>query len=69
MIGPNLTSPHWRKSSHSGDTGGECVEVAALAPAIGIRDSKNPHGPVLLLPGTHWKTLTRRIKDGQYDPA
>jgi len=37
------TSPVWRKSSRSTQgTSGECVEVAQLAHAIGLRDSKNP---------------------------
>ncbi|HXA60883.1 MAG TPA: DUF397 domain-containing protein [Streptosporangiaceae bacterium] len=35
----------WRKSSHSGPEGDECVEVADLTVAIGVRDSKNPGGP------------------------
>ncbi|WP_026415772.1 DUF397 domain-containing protein [Actinomadura oligospora] len=40
--------PRWRKSSYSGDTGGStCVEVAALEPLIGIRDSKAPDEPHL----------------------
>ena len=38
----DLTGARWRKSSYSGDTGGECVEVADLTPHIAIRDSKNP---------------------------
>ncbi|GHD29487.1 DUF397 domain-containing protein [Streptomyces galbus] len=38
----------WRKSSYSGDQGGECLEVALTpSPAIAVRDSKNPAGPVL----------------------
>ncbi|MEU9730760.1 DUF397 domain-containing protein [Streptomyces sp. NPDC048002] len=41
----------WVKSSHSGDTGGDCVEVADLAPHIAIRDSKHPaHGTVTVTP-------------------
>ncbi|WP_306318488.1 MULTISPECIES: DUF397 domain-containing protein [unclassified Streptomyces] len=40
----------WRKSSYSGDDGGECVECAPLTPtAIAVRDSKNPDGPRLAL--------------------
>ncbi|MFF5265052.1 DUF397 domain-containing protein [Actinomadura viridis] len=68
MTRPNAPA-QWRKSSHSGAEGGDCVEVAGLRPAIGVSDSKNPHGPVLLLPAAQWQTLTRRIKAGQYDPA
>ncbi|MBO4257506.1 DUF397 domain-containing protein [Streptomyces griseorubiginosus] len=38
----------WRKSSYSGDQGGECLEVAELPCAtVAVRDSKNPVGPVL----------------------
>ncbi|MGW1804202.1 DUF397 domain-containing protein [Streptomyces sp. NPDC002078] len=40
----------WRKSSYSGDQGGECIEVAELAEAtVAIRDSKTPAGPILTL--------------------
>ncbi|MGW1210363.1 DUF397 domain-containing protein [Streptomyces sp. NPDC002499] len=41
----------WRKSSYSGDQGGNCVEVAETSspatPTIALRDSKNPAGPIL----------------------
>lgn len=30
---PDLTGAQWRKSSYSSDTGGQCVEVAALSGA------------------------------------
>ncbi|SEC85606.1 protein of unknown function [Streptomyces sp. PAN_FS17] len=39
---PKLANVQWRKSSYSGNTGGDCVEVAELAPCMAIRDSKNP---------------------------
>ncbi|MER6616744.1 DUF397 domain-containing protein [Streptomyces xantholiticus] len=42
-----LGAAAWRKSSYSGDTGGQCVEVADLAPHVAVRDSKNPDGPAL----------------------
>ncbi|MFC8347717.1 DUF397 domain-containing protein [Streptomyces sp. NPDC057280] len=44
-MGSNLdvTRAQWRKSSYSGSSGGDCVEVAQLAPHIAVRDSKNPH--------------------------
>ncbi|MFB8245232.1 DUF397 domain-containing protein [Streptomyces sp. NPDC055952] len=44
---PEFSEAHWRKSSYSGNTGGECVEVAELRSAIAVRDSKNPGGGVL----------------------
>ncbi|MFC9390873.1 DUF397 domain-containing protein [Streptomyces venezuelae] len=43
-----LAGARWRKSSYSGDNGGECIEVADLAAHIAVRDSKNPGGPAFL---------------------
>ncbi|MFJ5534263.1 DUF397 domain-containing protein [Streptomyces sp. NPDC093261] len=43
----DLTGARWRKSSYSGGTGGECIEVADLTPHIAIRDSKNPQAGAL----------------------
>ncbi|MGQ4434743.1 MULTISPECIES: DUF397 domain-containing protein [unclassified Streptomyces] len=46
------TVTQWRKSSYSGDQGGQCLEIAELpcpAPALVIRDSKTPAGPILTL--------------------
>ncbi|GLZ07898.1 hypothetical protein Acsp03_53640 [Actinomadura sp. NBRC 104412] len=55
-------TPVWRKSSRSTTQGGECVEVAALSDAIGLRDSKNPlHGHLALTPDQFAKLL-RHIK-------
>ncbi|MGW2613956.1 DUF397 domain-containing protein [Streptomyces sp. NPDC001500] len=44
-----MESTVWRKSSYSGDQGGDCVEIAEMrsAAAIAVRDSKSPAGPVL----------------------
>lgn len=54
----NPPTVQWRKSSHSGDTGGECVEIAALPTgAIAVRDSKNPNGPHLTLTRHSFRTL------------
>lgn len=39
----------WRKASFSGANGGDCVEVARGEALLGIRDSKNLAGPVLML--------------------
>ncbi|MEV6170131.1 DUF397 domain-containing protein [Streptomyces sp. NPDC051954] len=37
----------WRKSSYSGDQGGQCVEVAEVEDALAVRDSKKTTGPML----------------------
>lgn len=47
----DLTNARWRKSTRSNANGGDCVEVADNLPGVvGLRDSKDPHGPVLVLP-------------------
>jgi hypothetical protein len=37
----------WRKSSYSGDQGGNCVEIAETPATVAVRDSKTPAGPIL----------------------
>ncbi|MER6151463.1 DUF397 domain-containing protein [Streptomyces hirsutus] len=44
----------WFKSSYSGDEGGECVEIAADATAIHVRDSKEHGGPQLAFARRAW---------------
>ncbi|MGH3389048.1 MAG: DUF397 domain-containing protein [Actinomadura sp.] len=63
----SLPGARWQKSSHSGGQGGNCVEVAALAPVVGLRDSKNPHGPALVIGTAAWRTFTHQIKAGDHD--
>ncbi|MGW5417391.1 DUF397 domain-containing protein [Actinomadura geliboluensis] len=53
----DLKNATWRKSSHSGSNGGDCVELAdAASTVVAVRDSKDPHGPVLLLTRTALRT-------------
>ncbi|HEU5030991.1 MAG TPA: DUF397 domain-containing protein [Spirillospora sp.] len=54
----------WRKSSYSTEgTSAQCVEVAALFDAVGLRDSKNPDGGHLALAPERFAALVRRLKD------
>ncbi|MGW4727847.1 DUF397 domain-containing protein [Streptomyces shenzhenensis] len=50
----NLTGARWRKSSYSGDTGGDCVEVADLTPRIAVRDSKQTAGLYVTFSPAAW---------------
>ena len=55
--------PRWRKSSYSGNGGGDCVEVARNLPGvIAVRDSKNPDGPVLIISRSEWGCFISRLR-------
>ena len=59
----DLTRAVWRKSSRSGDNGGNCVEVARNLPGVvAVRDSKNPHGPVLVVRNDEWASFIARVR-------
>ncbi|KMS90254.1 MULTISPECIES: DUF397 domain-containing protein [Streptomyces] len=59
----DLSDALWVKSSYSNAGGGDCVEVAHNIPnLIPVRDSKLPHGPVLLLPPTAWTPFITALK-------
>ncbi|MEV5570283.1 DUF397 domain-containing protein [Spirillospora sp. NPDC052269] len=58
------SAARWRKSSHSGHEGGDCVELANLGLRIGVRDSKAPDGPMLVLAAADWSALAHQIKVG-----
>ncbi len=64
----DLTGAAWRKSSYSGNDGGNCVELASLPAAIAVRDSRDPHGPVLLFTIDDWQAFTAGLKSGTLSP-
>ncbi|MFY1695865.1 DUF397 domain-containing protein [Solwaraspora sp. WMMA2101] len=62
MTAPDMSRVHWRKSSRSSASGSDCVEVATLAGStIGVRDSKDPHGPALLFPTGAWTAFLTTV--------
>ncbi|GAB7038879.1 MULTISPECIES: DUF397 domain-containing protein [Catenuloplanes] len=59
----DLTGATWRKSTRSGSTGGNCVEVAANLPGVvAVRDSKDAAGPALLVSPAAFVAFTARVK-------
>ncbi|WP_440072164.1 DUF397 domain-containing protein [Streptosporangium sp. OZ121] len=68
LNGTDLTGAVWRKSSRSGNNGGECVEVAGNLPGvIAVRDSKNPTGPALVFGPSEWSAFLGGVKGGEFD--
>ncbi|MEU3945683.1 DUF397 domain-containing protein [Streptomyces sp. NPDC029526] len=57
-------SSRWRKSSYSDPNGGSCLEVLdGCRAVIPVRDSKVPHGPVLVFPGGVWASFVAHLKN------
>lgn len=58
-------TPSWRKSSHSGGSSGDCLEVDAAHPsAVPVRDSKRPTGPVVPFAPTAWASFAAAVRTG-----
>ncbi|MFJ8542025.1 DUF397 domain-containing protein [Streptomyces sp. NPDC093586] len=61
---PSQRNIQWRKSSYSGNTGGDCVEVGAGCPtgAVPVRDSKKPSGPVVTVSAGAWSAFVDGLR-------
>ncbi|MBY8872699.1 DUF397 domain-containing protein [Micromonospora sp. PLK6-60] len=58
----DLIGARWRKSSRSSGNGGACIEVADNLPGVvGVRDSKDPAGPVLTFAPDSWRTFVAGV--------
>ncbi|MFF4985567.1 DUF397 domain-containing protein [Streptosporangium saharense] len=67
----DVSRVRWRKSSLSGNNGGDCVEVAELkgvghAELVAVRDSKDREGPKLFFSPAEWDAFLNSVKAGQF---
>ncbi|MFR9731324.1 DUF397 domain-containing protein [Saccharopolyspora sp. MS10] len=56
----------WRKSSRSASSA-NCVEIAVGAEVVGVRDSKDPGGPVVAVSRQRWFDFLAAL--GESSPA
>ena len=56
----------WRKSSYSGNSGGNCVEVGSASRLIAVRDSKDPDGARLAFVREAWEAFAAKAKADIY---
>ncbi|MGA5700996.1 DUF397 domain-containing protein [Peterkaempfera bronchialis] len=64
----DLSTAPWRKSSYSGDNGGNCVEAAPghLPGIVPVRDSKDPEGPALLFSNDAFSAFITAVQAGEF---
>ncbi|MET9085445.1 DUF397 domain-containing protein [Streptomyces sp. NPDC004237] len=61
---PSLDDATWLRSSHS--TGnGACVEIAAVAGAVAVRDSKDTDRPALVFSPREWRLFLGTVGHGR----
>lgn len=61
----DLTAAIWHKSSYSGASGGDCVEVLDGVPdVVPVRDSKVTDGPALMFRTDAWASFVGGLKRG-----
>ena len=57
----------WIKSSYSGPTGGNCVEVTFLADGdVAVRNSRHPDGPALVFTTAEWEAFLGGARAGEF---
>jgi hypothetical protein len=59
------TELDWFKSSYSGSSGDNCIEVATCPEAVRVRDSKDKEGGQLALSRTTWSAFVAYAADAR----
>lgn len=69
LLAADLTGAPWKKSTRSGGGNGDCVETTPLKVSsdvlgMGVRDSKDPDGPVLRFSADAWSAFMASVERG-----
>jgi hypothetical protein len=54
----------WIKSPLSNPDGNQCVELSFTSNAVGMRDSQNPDGAVLVFDNDEWNAFASAVESG-----
>jgi hypothetical protein len=69
MPATELPGASWVKSSRSGPTGGNCVEVAFPGDGqVSVRNSRHPAGPALVFTALEWDAFVGGVRNGDRTP-
>ena len=59
-----ISDKSWRKSSYSGGSGGDCVEIGQASRRVLVRDTKQAGtGPVLAFSAPAWRRFARELQE------
>ncbi|MFC0002694.1 DUF397 domain-containing protein [Micromonospora siamensis] len=61
----DLSRAVWQRAE--GDTSDSAVEVAFVDDLIGMRNSAEPEGPVLVFTQAEWDAFVAGAQDGEFD--
>ncbi|MET8912264.1 DUF397 domain-containing protein [Micromonospora sp. NPDC004551] len=61
----DLSRAVWQRAE--GDTSDSAVEVAFVGDLIGMRNSAEPDGPVLVFTQDEWDAFVSGAQDGEFD--
>jgi hypothetical protein len=56
----------WQKSPLSNPNGNQCVEISFTTDAVGVRDSRNPDGAVLVFDRDEWTAFVDGVAAGGF---
>jgi hypothetical protein len=62
----DFSTASWRKSTKT-QANGQCVEVARVGDVIGVRDSKDPSGPMLTFTLAEFEAFLDGTHNGEFD--
>jgi uncharacterized protein DUF397 len=63
-----LPASSWKSATFCGPNGGNCVEVnLGIRKFAGVRDSKSPTSPALVLAGETWSAFLAITKSGRIE--
>ncbi|MFJ6020085.1 DUF397 domain-containing protein [Nocardiopsis alba] len=57
-----MMNEHWKKSTYSNGSGGECVEARAIAQGAAVRDTQYRELAELHLPCREWNALLNTLR-------
>lgn len=63
----DFTGSTWKKASYSGQSSGNCVEVAGASDRFGVRDTKDRNSGTLVFDSASWSSFVDGVKAGRFD--